>query len=410
MEKIIYTPPPDKSVTVRALVLSALSDGKIEIKNPLISDDTLYTVKALKKLGAEIKIKKNRILIKGFGKYGAKKSEINVGESALLLRLLIAVLLNQNHSYRISGIKTILRRSFKDTIDVFKKMGAIINHNNYHLPVKIYPSKLKPVKIKVKSAQTKSAVLISSLYTSRAEIKDFLKTRDHTENLMKYLGIKIIKKEDTIYSLGGDIKSKKIQIINDISQSAVFITISMLLKKEIIIKNCGLNPLRTGFLKSIKNMGAKIEFKNIKEICNEKTGDIKIKPPRIIKAVEIKNISDQIDEIMLLALISSKAKGITKIHNVDLLKNKESNRLKEICCILRKLGSVCKIKNNTLIIKGQSDLNFKKIDLIDTKNDHRIAMLAGVIKKVINPDIKIINPECVKKTYPSFWADLDRII
>lgn len=408
MEKIIYTPPPDKSITIRALILSSISEKKIKIKNPLISEDTLNTVRTLKKLGTKIKTGKNIISVKGFGKYGAKKAKINVGESALLLRLILPILIHQKYSYKITGYKTILRRSFKDTITALKKMGAKIIHNNYKLPFIVKPSILKPLNFEVKSAQTKSALLIASLYSGKIIINDKYITRDHTERLLNYFGIKIKKNKTALCLENFQIKPKDIEIPNDISQASVFITLAILSGKEIIVKNCGINPTRIGFLNSLKKMGVKIKYKNNKTASSEPVADIVVKPTKKIKPITIRDITSLIDEVMLLSLIAAKAHGITRILNAKSLSNKESDRLKEIYNILKKLGVEVNLYRGGLKIKGPS--GFKNINFIDTKGDHRIAMIAGIIKKTINPKLKIKNPNCVKKTYPYFWKDLTRYV
>ncbi|MEF3280492.1 MAG: hypothetical protein K6357_05960 [Elusimicrobiota bacterium] len=403
--KIIYIPPPDKSITIRDLVLSSLSDKKIKILNPLISEDSLNTIKNLRRLGAKIKINSKSIEIKGFGKYGAKKAQINVGESALLLRLLLPILLNQKFPYKINGQKTILRRSFKQDILIFKKMGAKIKHNNFKLPIQTYPSILKPLNFKTSSAQTKSALLIASLYSGPIKIKETFLTRDHTERILKVFGITTHKAGKSIYITKNKLTPKNIEVPGDISQAAVFITIALLLKKEIVIKNCGINPKRIGFLKAISEMGAKILFKNKKVISNEPIADIHIKPPKNLKPIVIKeDITTMIDEIMPLALIMAKAKGKSEIHHINLLKNKESDRFSNIFLILKKLGVRVKRTKNKLTIIGPSD--FKKIKSLDPQKDHRVAMIGGLLKIINNPEIKIKDKDSVSKTYSSFWKDL----
>ncbi len=406
MEKqIIYTPPPDKSITIRALVLASLSPKKTEIINPLISDDTLNTIKTLRKLGAKISINKNKITVIGFDKKNARKTKINVGESALLLNLLLPILLNQKHIYIINGKKTILTRNFKQTIKAFKELGAKIEHKNFKLPVITYPSRLKSKTLKVMSAQTKSALLLASLYGTKIKIKDPLKTRDHTEKMLELYGAKLKRKNNMIWISKAIFKPRNTKIPGDISQAAVFITLAILLKRKITIKNCGINPLRTGFLNSISKMGVKVKFKNKKIISNEKVADIVITPEEKLKPIRLKNITSLIDEIMLLCLLSSTARGKSIIKNIQALKNKESNRAKTIHEILKKLGVKTLLKKNEIIIEGPTD--FKPVNEIDTQQDHRVAMVGGILKKIINKRLKIKNPECVKKTYPNFWKDIN---
>jgi len=403
-KKIIYYPPADKSITVRALVIASLCNKKIIIKNPLISDDTANTIKALSVLGVHIKTHRDFIEVTGKGKYGFSNGNIDCGESALFLRLILPVLLNQKKIYKITGRKTLLRRNFKDTLSAFESMGAVIKHQNYHLPITVYPSELKPVIFEISSAQTKSSLLIASLYTSGIKIIENQKTRDHTERLLRYFGAEISKNRNKIYLKKNNLKPKDIVVCGDISQASVFIAASIMLKREIAVMNCGVNPLRTGFLKAISDMGARIQIKNKKLISNELVGDILVKPPKILKAVRIDNITPLIDEVFLIAMLMAGAVGVSEIKNTDMIKNKESDRESEILNLLHMLGVSFKKKKNSIVIYGGK--SFKKINRIDTLGDHRIAMLAGILKIINNPELKIKNKDCVSKTYPDFWNDL----
>lgn len=409
-KKIIYIPPPDKSITIRALVISSLLNKKIEIKNPLIAEDSLFTIKALKKLGCKINIKDKKLYIKGVGLYGFKKNiTINIGQSALLLRLLLPILINQKAKYKIIGKKTIIRRNFKDTIIPFMKLGAKIEHNNWHLPLKIYPSKLDKGFFETDSAQLKSSLLIASLYKKNIMVKEKTKTRDHTENLLNYLGIRLKQEKGylTVDHYKSVWKPKNITIYGDFSSAAPFITTATLTNREIIVKNCFINKRRIGFLDALKKTGCKIKIKNKRFEINEVIGDIYIKPPKTIKPIKIKDITTMIDETLFLSVVLSYAKGTSIISNTKKLKNKESNREKVILEILKKLGSFAYYKNGVLKIKGKPK-NLKKIDFINSYQDHRVAMLGGVLKAINNPALKIIDHNCVEKTYPDFWKDLKK--
>jgi len=406
--EIIYTPPADKSITIRALVISALAEGKSIITNPLLSDDTLNTIKALKKLGVRIKIKDKKITVYGNGLYGFKKAKINVGESALLLNLLLPVVLNQKYIYEITGRKTILKRNFKETIKALTKLGANIKHHNFKLPIKTYPSSLKPKTIRTSSAQTKSTLLISGLYTGRTKIIENLITRDHTEIMLKKYGCKIKTNNKSIELIKENLKPQKIYIPGDISQASVFITLVILTNKKILIKNCGINPRRLGFINQIKKAGIKAKCLNRKIISGEATADIYIEPIPKIKGLNIKkrDLPSFIDEFILLSLILSKAKDKSVIEGVDRLKNKESNRLEETIKMLKKLGVRSEYQKDKLIIYPVKE--FENPKTIDTKNDHRIAMVAGILKKIFS-DMKIKKSGCVKKTYPDFFKDINKM-
>ena len=139
-------------------------------------------------------------------------------------------------------------------------------------------------------------------------------------------------------------------------------------------------------------------------ISNDLVGDILVNPPKILKAVRIDNITPLIDEVFLIAMLMAGAVGVSEIKNTDMIKNKESDRESEILNLLHMLGVSFKKKKNSIVIYGGK--SFKKINRIDTLGDHRIAMLAGILKIINNPELKIKNKDCVSKTYPDFWNDL----
>lgn len=408
-KKIIYTPPPDKSITIRALVISSLIKSKIKIENPLIAQDTISTINALRKLGCNIKVENKRIYIKGVGLYGFKKNiKINVGQSALLLRLLLPILINQNASYTIVGKATINRRNFKDTIKIFLDLGAKIKHEKWHLPIKIYPSKLKTGFFETDSAQVKSSLLLASIYKKDIWVKEKTKTRDHTERFLRYIGLKIKKQKGyvTVEDFKPNLEQKRFRIYGDFSSAAPFITAALLSKKEILVKDCFINKRRIGFLEALKKTGCKIRIIKKKISLNEYTGDIYIKPPTNIKPINIREITTMIDEIILLSIFLSYAKGISTISDLDRLENKESNRKKVMIEILNKMGSFLSYKNGVLKIKGSK---LKTIEKINSYQDHRVAMAGAVLKLINNPKLKISDAGCVTKTYPNFWKDFKNI-
>ncbi|MCX7641154.1 MAG: hypothetical protein N2Z20_00785 [Elusimicrobiales bacterium] len=404
-KKIIYTPPSDKSITIRTLILSSLYDGKVIIENPLISNDTKATIYTLKKLGCKIISNKNSIHINGVGLYGFKKNlSLNVGESALLLRLILPIISLQNSFYTIYGEKTILKRNFSDTIIPLTKIGIKIEHNNYHLPFKIYPSEILGGKFKVTSAQVKSSLLILSLYDKDVWVLDYKKTRDHTENLIKHWGGYIIEKDGFIRAIG-QLKPKRIKIYGDISSASVIIATALILNYEILVKDCFINSRRAGFLNMLKKMGIPIKLKKKRHAINEKVADIEIKPNyKNLKPVYIADITDMIDEVIIASILLSYIKGKSIIKGVSKISNKESNRKNKIIEILKKLGSLSYYDDDKIEINGG---NVKKINYINSSSDHRVAMAGGFLKVVNNPSLKISDPYCVSKTYPNFWKDMN---
>ena len=402
---IFYKPPSDKSITVRAVVLAAISGEKTYVRNPLLCDDTLSSIKALKKLGCSVDNKDRSFVIKGPGLYGFKGGVLSVGESGLFLRLILPILLNQGLRYRVVGRGTILRRDFKDTIRPFLDLGANIEHNNWHLPFVLYPSKISGGRFETDSAQVKSSLLIASLYGLDIWVKERSKVRDHTERMLKYLGVRILNNNGYIKA-SGRILSKDFEIFGDLSSASAIIATSVLRKTPLRVKDCFLNRRRIGFLNLLKRAGVGVEISVRKIVMNEPVGDVTIIPSGKIYGVCVDEISDMIDEVPLAFLVLSYAEGISKIKGVSRISNKESDRLKFTIEMLKKLGSFLSYRNDTIVIKGG---RVKKVSDISTSSDHRSAMVCGVIKAVNNPSLKIRDPRCVSKTYPNFWKDMREI-
>lgn len=404
-EKITYTPPPDKSLTIRAIVIAALTGKKTKIKNALICDDTIHTIKLLKKLGCSIKINGKTITVKGKGLYGYHGNiKLNTGESALLLRLILPILLNQKSKYIITGKKTILRRNFSDTIIALQKLGSSIKHNSYHLPFIIYPSQLSGGSFKTSSAQVKSMLLLLSLYGVKIKIKEIKKTRNHTENILRYLGVKITLNNGWI-SAKGKLSSKNMLIPGDFSSASFFIVTAMIKKIPLTVKNTVLNQTRTGLLKILKKSGVSVIIKKRKKTMNEESADITFIPPKEFKPITVKNITDMIDEFPIISVFLSYINGKSKIRVDKALSNKESDRIKSTLEILKKLKTLIKYDDKYITIRGG---NPRKINFINSHSDHRIAMTAGVIKALNNHLLNIKGKECVSKTYPDFWKDFNR--
>lgn len=402
---IVYTPPPDKSITIRAAVLAALSRKKIKIKNPLICDDTISTFEGLKKLGVSLTLRDNTLIIEGVGLYGFRKNvEIDVGESGLFLRLILPVLLNQQASYKISGRRTILRRNFKDTLEPFLSLGCKIEHRSWHLPFIIYPSTIGSGSFETFSAQVKSSLLITSLYGADIWVKELLPVRDHTENLLRYFGVRIVNKDGFIKAKGV-IKPKDLVIYGDISSASPIITGAVLKGLPIKVKGCFLNKRRIGFLKLLKKTGVDVIFDVKRKVMGEPVGNVLVRPSEKLKAVSVDDISDMIDEVPLAALVLSYADGISKIKGVSRISNKESDRLSFTLKLLKALGSFKDYQTDCLIIKGGE---VRKIYKVETNSDHRSAMVGGVVKAINNPLVRITHPDCVSKTYPNFWKDMER--
>ena len=412
-ENTTYTPPPDKSITHRALILAAVAEGSTVISNPSICADTAATIDCLKKLGAGIVSSKNRLVVKGSGLRGLRKpsGSLNAGESGTTLRLLTGLLAGQEFDSVLIGKGSLLKRPMDRVTAPLSAMGAEIGSTVGKAPLRIRGSRLTGAnhKLLIPSAQVKSAILLAALYAEGpTSITEPLATRDHTERLLKYLGARISTGGLNLYLRPGRFNAKNIKVPGDISSAAPFIVAACLLPGfKLTIKGVGLNPGRTGLIGALKAMGARITVKPA-AAAPEPEGDIIVYGSKL-RGVRIRpdEVPAMIDELPLLALAASRAQGVTVISGVGELRHKESDRLKATMALFKTLGLKAETGKDSLIIKGNQRISGGKS--AETFNDHRIAMAAAIAALLAAKPVKIKGPACVKKSYPAFFTDFKSI-
>ena len=287
----------------------------------------LSTANAMRVLGASIEIDRTEAIVRGKGLYGLKAPGqiIDCGNSGTTTRLLIGLLSPQQFSTTLTGDKYLQARPMKRVVDPLTQMGARIegNEGGNKLPLTITGSSLRGIKyvLPVASAQVKSAILLAGLYAEgETEVIEPSPSRDHTERMLKYLGVPIEKTGNRIKitKIAG-INSGEIVVPSDVTSAAFFIVGALIIPgSEILIKNVGINPLRTGIIDILKNMGGDIEIVNQRDANGEPIGDI-IARHSSLKATEIGGdvIPRAIDELPIAAVAASYAEGNTLIKDAE---------------------------------------------------------------------------------------------
>jgi 3-phosphoshikimate 1-carboxyvinyltransferase len=407
--KINYVPPPDKSISHRALIFLSIARGKAVIENLSNCEDVILTKKALKKIGYKIIDKGNHCIVYGNPELRInRKMAIDCGESGTTIRLLSGLIAAiSNKEILLKAKKSLTKRKMVNLKKALSKMNIKIKLKKEYPPIKILPSKIKNAICETKSAQVKSALLIAAIKSGkRITIKEKNETRTHSENILKYLGANLEKSNNKLTLKSSILKSKKIKVPGDLSSAIYFIAAAILNKgSKIEIKNTTLNEGRIGMLRILKKMNAKINWLYTKNKMDE-IGNISAKYSPKLKAIKInKNmLYKMIDELPVLALIATKAEGTTEIELIKELKNKESDRIKATLDILNRLKIKYRFKDNILKIKGPNKLNggFKHNGF----NDHRILMTLFIAGLFTDKPIEIINSRNLKKSYPEFIKDL----
>ena len=408
----------DKSISIRWVLFSSLSNGVSKAKNLLLSEDVLAAIKAVNKLGIKSVFKNNEYKIYGRGINGfnyKKNITIDAKNSGTLGRLILGLLINSPYEIKLIGDKSLSSRDFKRVSDPLTKFGAKFNlKKNKNLPLKICGSdNLNSINYLEKkgSAQCKSAVIFGALRSRGTTFIKAKKSRNHTELLCKYLKLPVIVKSKKNYD---EIKIKKLNYIkplnynipSDISSSAFFMVLTALMNNSnLTIRNVNINPSRIGIVTILRKMGVKIIFKNKKLYKGEKNADIKISSPSVLKPINCpsKLNSSAIDEFLVIFLAAAKAKGISYFKNLSELNQKESPRLKWGAKILNKMGVKTITTSNSIKIYGNPNLKIdKKIIIKDYLKDHRVFMTSIIAALSFGGNWKIYDKNCFQTSFPNF--------
>ena len=409
--------PGDKSISHRALILGACAIGKTTIENLLESEDVLATLSALSELGVYIKKNKNlwEVHGNGLGSLISPDKVLNLGNSGTGVRLLMGLVSGCDITVSFIGDESLNTRPMKRILIPLKQSGAEILSNDNKLPITIKGNKI-PIPIKysssLSSAQVKSCVLLNGLTsTGNTSYTEKVKSRDHTEYMLHFILYKINSKSlndgTNKIELKGlpYLRGKLLNIPNDPSSAAFPSAVALIIPNSAIkIKNVCLNSSRIGFYESIREMGGDIKFKNKKNISGEVVGDIQVKYSKL-KGVVVpeKRVPSMIDEFPIFCIVSCFAEGETVMTGIKDLRNKESDRIKEMVQNLNKFGFFVKSTSNSISIIGNKNVNPRKQIVIDSKFDHRIAMSFLCLGLLMENGVKVKNAETINSSFPSFY-------
>ncbi|HZJ83474.1 MAG TPA: 3-phosphoshikimate 1-carboxyvinyltransferase [Clostridia bacterium] len=412
--------PGDKSISHRGVIFGALAKGTTRLKNFLMADDCINTINVFRKMGISIDIlDKNAIIIQGKGINGLSKpiGILDAGNSGTTARLLMGLLSGQVFPSIISGDDSLQTRPMDRITVPLDMMGANLSSQNKKgfLPIHIKGRTTRPLKaidysLPVASAQVKSSIILASLYAEDScTIRQPATSRDHTEIMLKTFGGDIHTVDDTITTYPiQQLLAQDINVPGDISSAAYFITAALLAENsEISLPNIGINPTRSGILDVYRKMGAQIVLDRVNHIDGEPSANITAKSSSL-KAVVIEGtiIPRLIDEIPIIALAATQAKGTTLIRDAQELKVKESNRIDSTVNILKGFGANIEATPDGMIIQGPTPLYGTRVH---PGSDHRSIMMAAVAGLIAKGSTTIENSQWVDISYPDFFQQIKKL-
>jgi 3-phosphoshikimate 1-carboxyvinyltransferase len=412
------TVPGDKSMSHRAAMLAALSDGPCRLRNYLRGEDCLGTLRVLRQLGVAIDDDGNgEFVVHGVhGRFAAPDTDLDCGNSGTTMRLMSGLLAAQSFRSRLTGDESLSRRPMRRVMDPLALMGANLETEGAGdcPPLVIRGSQsLRGIeyRLPVASAQVKSCVLLAGLLAQgKTTVVQPVPTRDHTERMLEFFGVPLERSGERISVTGGLLpKARDFSVPGDISSAAFWLVAAAAQPgANLVVRDIGLNPTRTGLLAVLLRMGARLKEENQTKGPGEPCGKIEILGAELrgttIAGREIPNV---IDEIPVLAVAGALARGTTIIRDAAELRVKESDRLAVVAHHLTAMGADVEEQPDGMIIRGGRPLRGARLT---SHGDHRIAMAFAIAGLFAEGETVIENASCVETSYPGFATQLEQMM
>lgn len=408
--------PGDKSISHRALMLSAVANGRSRIRGILRSADIESTASVLRSLGAKIPPLSDEMSVDGQGLNGMRTpaSDLDCGNSGTTARLVSGIVAGQPIRARFTGDASLSARPMKRIAEPLGAMGAEISFEKGDgLPMTVSGARLKEIDwdTHAASAQVKSAILLAALVSGvEVTVRERARSRDHTERMLAALGAPVRIRDLSVHlAATSALRTLDLTIPRDPSSAAFFIALATLADDgELFLPGVCANTTRGGFIGALTRMGGSIELDDPQNEAGEETATLHVQPgslrPLQIVAADVPSL---IDELPILACLAAGAGVALEIHGAAELRLKESDRIRAVVENLTRVGASAEERPDGLVVReGKRRLAGEVV----TSGDHRIAMAFGVLAKVPGNDIRIDDPGCVAISYPNFWADLDRAV
>jgi 3-phosphoshikimate 1-carboxyvinyltransferase len=416
--------PGDKSLSHRALLLGALAVGESRIAGLLEGEDVLAMAAALHALGVEVEARgAGRWHVHGRGLCGFAEPDrpLDLGNSGTASRLLLGALAGHPFTSFVTGDASLNRRPMGRVIEPLGRMGAqFLARSGQRLPLAITgSSELMPIRYEqqVASAQVKSAILLAGLHApGRTTVIEPQRSRDHTERLLRHLGAEVVVESlddgRSAVSVAGEpeLEAFAFAVPGDISSAAFpLVAAAALPGARLRIEGVGLNPLRTGVLDCLQEMGADLRIGEADEPAGEPIAWLEIAGGSLSGVdVPAERAPRMIDEYPVLAVAAACARGRTRLAGLAELRVKESDRLGTMARGLGACGIEVEAGEDSLIVHGCGGRPAGGAE-IDAQHDHRIAMSFLVLGTLARAPVTVSGAETIETSFPGFAALMNRL-
>ena len=408
--------PGDKSISHRALLLAAISDGETAIEGFGRSADTEATIAVLRALGVRVyEAGEETVRVFGAGLRGLQQptAPLDCRNAGTLMRLLTGVLSGQHGTFTLTGDESLRARPMERIAEPLRLMGVELETTDGHAPLTVTGGPVRGIayELPVASAQVKSAILLAGLYADgETTVVEPLPTRDHTEALLEAAGARVRRRPRSVTVEPVErLQLGAVEVPGDFSAAAPFLVAGTLLPgSELTLHGLNLNPRRTGLLDVLERMGANVTVFNRRRIAGEPAGDLDVRPAELVGTnVSAQEVPLLVDELPLFALLAAHAHGDSRLRGAAELRAKETDRIEAVVEGLRRLGAHIRATEDGFVVRGVPAR--LRGGWMASHGDHRIAMLAAVAGITSREGVEIRDAEAVAVSFPGFYELLDSL-
>lgn len=407
--------PGDKSISHRSIILGSIARGTTVVRGLLRGEDNMATLTAFRRMGVEIDDDGEVVTIRGNGIDGLSEPDdvIDCGNSGTTMRLLTGLLAAQPFFSVLTGDRYLRRRPMGRVVEPLRKMGGVITgrEGGSRAPLAISGRRLRGIchESSTASAQVKSALLLAGLSAEgETTVIEPHRSRDHSERMLTAFGADVVSEGCRVtIRPGRELSGMEIQVPGDISSAAFFMVAATIVPgSELLIRNVGVNPTRTGIIDVLTAMGADLTLLNQREASGEPVADILVRSAPL-KGIDIGGeiVPRAIDEFPVIAVAAAVASGETTIRDASELRVKESDRIAAISAGLRNAGIMVEEHPDGMTVRGGRLTG----SVTDSRGDHRIAMSMLVAGLAASGETTVTDVECINTSFPTFFHLLEQV-
>ena len=420
--------PGDKSISHRAIMLSALAVGESRISGLLEGEDVLATAAAMRAMGAQVERTGHGewcVAGVGVGALLQPETALDMGNSGTSTRLLMGLVASHPIQVTFVGDASLSKRPMGRVIEPLSQIGADITATfGGRLPL-ILRGAEPPVpiayRLPVASAQVKSAILLAGLNTpGRTTVIEPVPTRDHSERMLRGFGAEldvVVEPDGTrVIAITGEaeLRPQVIEVPGDPSSAAFFVVAALLVEgSDVTIENVGLNPTRAALFDVLRQMGGSIEEIERREVGGEPVADLRVRHSAL-RGIEVDPAvaPSMIDEFPVLFVAAALAQGRTVTRGLEELRVKESDRLAAMATALSAAGAKVEEREDGLVIEGTGGalLAGGANHPVATHLDHRIAMSMAIAGLVSRTGVEVDDTRPIATSFPTFEPMLESLL